>query len=264
MIERSKIGRLPERIRNELNQRLLEGQTGPKILAWLNSIPEAAQVIAEMPTAGGKTVCAFDDKNLSSWRNGSYARWRQRRERLAEQREMASYSLKLAKAAGGDMAAGPAALVASELLDLMETLRDLREQQSDLQGSTVQSSTVQGSSDSPDQPDPSARLLAISKAVDSVSKAIASIRAGDHSAAKIALDRRKVEQADESLRLERIRVSALLDKAAARLLDETLRRQAADIANSSLSNAEKIAALRKAAFSDVDALEASGKVQLPA
>ena len=30
-----------------------------------------------------------------------------------------------------------------------------------------------------------------------------------------------------------------------------------------MSNAEKIAALRKAAFADVDALEASGQVHLP-
>lgn len=39
--------------------------------------------------------------------------------------------------------------------------------------------------------------------------------------------------------------------------------KAREIAESGLSNSEKIAALRKAYFSDVDALQASGTVQLP-
>jgi len=248
MTDRSKIGRLPAKIREDLNLRLLEGQPGPKILAWLNSLPEAAQVIAEFGTAGGHQVTVFDDKNLSTWRHGSYDRWLKRRDRLSEQKEMAAYSMKLAQSAGGDMAAGPAAMVAGELLELMETLRDLRE----------------SAKDQSDPSDPSDRLTSLAKAIDSASKAISSIRAGDHNAKKIALDQRRADQADEALKLERRRLDAILDKAAERLLNETLRQQAASIANSDLSNAEKIAALRKAAFSDVDALEASGQVQLPA
>ncbi|GEM_PF-6338321 len=51
--------------------------------------------------------------------------------------------------------------------------------------------------------------------------------------------------------------------AAKMLLNEALRVRAAEIANSNLSKADQIAAMRKAAFSDVDALEASGKVAIP-
>jgi hypothetical protein len=47
------------------------------------------------------------------------------------------------------------------------------------------------------------------------------------------------------------------------MLDEVLRRKAEAIANSDLSNADKIAAMRKAAFEDVDALEKSGEVEIP-
>jgi hypothetical protein len=248
MSDRSKIARLPLAIREELNHRLLSGQPGPQILPWLNSLPEAQQVIAEFTSAGGKEVGPFDDKNLSTWRRGSYARWLSRRERLAEQKEMAAYSMKLAKAAGGDMAAGPSALVAGELLDLMETLRDLRESANDPSDPSAQSY----------------RLQSLAKAIDSAAKAINTIRSGDHNAAKLDLDRRKLAQADESLKLERIRLNAVLDKAAQRLLDETFRQQATSIANSNMSNADKIAAMRAAAFADVDALEKSGAVHLPA
>ena len=247
MIDRSKIGRLPLALREALNHRLLEGQTGPKILTWLNSLPEAATVIAEMPTAGGHTVTAFDDKNLSTWRLGAYARWLDHRDRIAQTKDLASYSVKIAKAAGGNITEGASAMLAGQLLEIIETLRDLR-----------------NPTDAPDDPsDKSENLLALAKAIDSVTRSISSIRAGDHSAQKLELDRRKLNQADESLRLERRRLDALLDKAAERLLNESLRQQAATIASSSMTNAEKIAALRKAAFADVDALEASGQVQLP-
>jgi hypothetical protein len=99
--------------------------------------------------------------------------------------------------------------------------------------------------------------------VDSVSRALAQVRSGDHSAAKLDIDRQKLAQAAESIKLERARVSAVLDRAAERLLDVTLRQQALAIANSDLSNADKIAAMRKVAFADVDALEAERPIQLP-
>jgi len=52
--------------------------------------------------------------------------------------------------------------------------------------------------------------------------------------------------------------------AAEKMLDTRLRQAADEInARADLSRAEKIAAMRKAAFSDVDALEASGEIELP-
>lgn len=51
--------------------------------------------------------------------------------------------------------------------------------------------------------------------------------------------------------------------AAEKMLSGELRKRAEEINNSNLSNAEKIAAMRKAAFADVDELQRSGKVQIP-
>ncbi len=48
-----------------------------------------------------------------------------------------------------------------------------------------------------------------------------------------------------------------------KLLDATMQRQAEEIAASSMTQAEKIAALRKVAFQDVEALEQSGSLRIP-
>jgi hypothetical protein len=48
-----------------------------------------------------------------------------------------------------------------------------------------------------------------------------------------------------------------------KILDQALRDAAEKIASSGLTQAAKIAAMRKAAFADVDALQASGKLKLP-
>jgi len=53
------------------------------------------------------------------------------------------------------------------------------------------------------------------------------------------------------------------NKVAENLLNAATLRQAEKIAASGMSNAEKIAAMRKAAFADVDALQASGEIKLP-
>ncbi|MDR3427845.1 hypothetical protein [Silvimonas sp.] len=48
-----------------------------------------------------------------------------------------------------------------------------------------------------------------------------------------------------------------------KILDQAMRDSAERIANSNLSNADKIAAMRKEAFKSVDELQASGKVVIP-
>ncbi len=46
MTRTGKIARLPREIRDQLNQRLLDGQSGQKLLVWLNRLPEVKQVLA--------------------------------------------------------------------------------------------------------------------------------------------------------------------------------------------------------------------------
>jgi hypothetical protein len=44
---KGKIGRLPHAVRQALNQRLRDSQPSDQILPWLNSLPEARQVLAK-------------------------------------------------------------------------------------------------------------------------------------------------------------------------------------------------------------------------
>jgi len=77
---------------------------------------------------------------------------------------------------------------------------------------------------------------------------------------KLKISRVKLEQKAQDQKLAREKFEMDFSK---KLLDATFREQAERIANSDLSHADKIAAMRKAAFSDVDALQASGKVAIP-
>lgn len=77
---------------------------------------------------------------------------------------------------------------------------------------------------------------------------------------KLKLARQAEARQQEALKLERQKFELL---AAEKMLDQALRRKAEEIAASNLSHADKIAAMRQAAFADVDALQASGQIKLP-
>lgn len=173
-----KIARLPLAVREQLNLRLLENETAAKILPWLNGLPETLAVLAEMPdpNAPGKMVHAIDDRNLSDWRLGGFADWRRRRDHLVATRELAAWSVKMASAAGGDLAEGAAAMLAGQLTEMMETLCASGEEGAD----------------------PAER----GKAIDAAARAIASVRAGDHARQKLALERERQEQDKREFVLE--------------------------------------------------------------
>ena len=66
-----KIARLPWGVRERLNRRLQDGEQGPKLLAWLNGLPEVRAALEEM--FEGRAITA---QNLTQWRKGGYREWR--------------------------------------------------------------------------------------------------------------------------------------------------------------------------------------------
>jgi hypothetical protein len=70
----SKIARLAAGIREELNERLLNGEEPGGIVAWLNSLPAVQRVLARSFAAQPIT-----EVNLSRWRQGGYAGWLEHR-----------------------------------------------------------------------------------------------------------------------------------------------------------------------------------------
>jgi hypothetical protein len=65
-----KIARLPEPIREELNQRLLGGALGKNMVIWLNELPEVKKVLTEL--FAGRII---SEHNVSEWRHGGYQDW---------------------------------------------------------------------------------------------------------------------------------------------------------------------------------------------
>jgi hypothetical protein len=78
---------------------------------------------------------------------------------------------------------------------------------------------------------------------------------------KLGLQAVKASQDEVSLNLDSVRVQT---QTCALFLQWFADKRAQEIATSTVSNADKIAALRQVYFADVDALEKSGKVKLPA
>jgi len=65
-----KIARLPLAIRQQLNQRLQNGEPGKDLIQWLNALPEVQAVLAAQ--FNGQPIM---QNNLSRWKTGGYVRW---------------------------------------------------------------------------------------------------------------------------------------------------------------------------------------------
>lgn len=104
-----KVARLPFAVRNELCERLLDGEGGAALLRWLNGLPETR-------AAGGAPVNA---QNLSAWRRGGYRRWLAEREKTRRLAELAEQAGHIA-AATGDPAGVGSRLLLGRILEVAE------------------------------------------------------------------------------------------------------------------------------------------------
>lgn len=98
MTRKGKIARLPRQIRDALNLRLEDNQTGPALLDWLNSLPDVQAVLAR--EFDGHPITK---QNLSEWRTGGFAEWQSRQEALADARELAADAEELTAATAGKL-----------------------------------------------------------------------------------------------------------------------------------------------------------------
>lgn len=117
-----KISRLPQAIRQELNQRLGDGQRPRDILLWLNSLEEVRAILISQFEG-----IPISEMNLSRYRQGDYAKWLARQDRLAHTRELSQYAAKLAQAGGDTIASGAVTIASGQILDLLETIEDAAE-----------------------------------------------------------------------------------------------------------------------------------------
>lgn len=127
MTRKGKIASLPATIREEVNRRLFDGERGPSILKSLNENPDVLRILesdAGRAAFGSKTdessVTLVTAQNLSEWRNGGYQDWLAQRETVENTKILSDYAFKLAKAGGGSLSEGAAAIAGGRILQLLE------------------------------------------------------------------------------------------------------------------------------------------------
>ncbi len=109
---RSKIGRLPFAVRNELCERMRDGATGAELCAWLNK-HKAFKATNASP---------INDQNITDWRGTGYAAWLKGHERAQHLRDYAEAAQHIAEATGGDPTAVASRILTGKLLDMLEAV----------------------------------------------------------------------------------------------------------------------------------------------
>jgi hypothetical protein len=124
---RSKIGRLPFAVRNELNERIRDGVQGPDILGWLNGLKETRKVLREMgASVSGRAASAapINAQNLTDWRDTGYKHWLEDQKDADRIRRLAEVSQTLASAAGGNVAGVGCSIATAKIMDALESADD--------------------------------------------------------------------------------------------------------------------------------------------
>lgn len=116
---RGKIGSLPNRIREQLNHRLLNGEVDSQILPWLNALPEVQERLKERFDG-----IAISAANLSNWRTGPFQRWQDERKELEAAQSLCEFSAKLADAAGLNLSAGMKAIATGRIMSRLQKMGD--------------------------------------------------------------------------------------------------------------------------------------------
>lgn len=112
---RSKIGRLPFALRNELNERIRDGEVGTKLVAWLNSTKEFKAV------QKAEKCEPINAQNLTEWRGAGYKAWLADQDKSAWLRGATDLALMIAQQTGGSAADIGTQIAAGQMVNLLES-----------------------------------------------------------------------------------------------------------------------------------------------
>lgn len=210
MARTGKIARLPFAVREELNMRLRDNESGQTILEWLNGLDQCKDA-------------PINDANLSLWRQGGFAEWLEDQDHVHKIEKLSNLSLRLAKASGGNLSEGLLAIAAGKLQEALEA------------GCEVEIDEASG------------KEIISGVSVDKLTTAVAKIRAMELEAQKLEVKKVEVEQKGQALDLEtrkfnHLRVNSFIEWSK----DE----KAKEIATSDMAADTKLEALGKHLFGD--------------
>lgn len=164
-----KIAHLPTAIREELNCRLHDGESGKALVQWLNSLPEVQAVLKSQ--FGGRPI---SEPNLSKWKAWGYRRCLARRDTLAELRHLTQNAADLDHIARGRLTDNLATVLAARYAAAI----------ADWNGQIT--------------PEFRQRI----RVLRSLCHGVADLRRGDHRRARLELDHERLEAASELEHLE--------------------------------------------------------------
>lgn len=113
-----KIARLPAHVREQLNQRLHDGESGSSLVDWLNSLPEVQAVLAA--SFHGQPI---SEQNLSQWRQRGFEDWLAQQEVLGAVRQTIEDAAHLKDAVPGSLADPMAQLLVARLCVALAKLK---------------------------------------------------------------------------------------------------------------------------------------------
>lgn len=116
-----KIARLPKVIREQLNQRLADGEAGEMLLEWLHAQPEVLEVL--MRDFEGRPILK---QNLSDWRRGGFRDWEARQERIETVQRIAEEADDIELAAA-ELPGRLSAIVAERFASLIATTASVKD-----------------------------------------------------------------------------------------------------------------------------------------
>ncbi|MGD1085972.1 MAG: hypothetical protein ABSA47_14640, partial [Verrucomicrobiota bacterium] len=99
MTRNGKIARLPQPIREQINQRLQNGQEGKQIVEWLNALSETGPLLA-----AGFDGQPVSEMNLSNWKLGGYRDWLAQQDALEAVSRSGADAVELSQASSPQLA----------------------------------------------------------------------------------------------------------------------------------------------------------------
>src|SRR6185295_10900100 len=118
MTRNGKIARLPKCVRDELNERLRDGEPGTRLVKWLNEDERVKEMLVKL--FHGREI---SPQNLSEWRQGGYQDWLRHQESCERVRFLSEQADELGEAADGLCVSERLATVLA--VDMAETARSL-------------------------------------------------------------------------------------------------------------------------------------------
>jgi len=121
MSAKGKIARLPFDLRQQLNQRMRDGDPDVDLVEWLNELPDVQAALTGASFGGRKkTRAQITAQNLSEYRKGGYQDWLDNQDKVDRAKKLAELSYQLASASGGNVSETIVRVTAGRIYEALE------------------------------------------------------------------------------------------------------------------------------------------------